>query len=108
MTVKNEDLLLNFTEIVTKEIDNIDKTMLPLLQEYVKSVRTCRMTLSTEVAHMVSSTQQFKEIVKLTPQLLEFLTVIERLEKALTPEMMAILTRLTNGGNNGKEETSQG
>jgi hypothetical protein len=105
VTLKNEDLLLNFTEAVTKEIDNIDKTMLPLLQEYVKSVRACRMNLSTEVAHMVSSTQQFKEIIKLTPQLVAFLEVIERLQKALTPEMMVILARLTNGANDEKANT---
>jgi hypothetical protein len=102
---KNEDLLMTFNEAVQQQIKEIDELMLPLLKEYVNSVRTVRMTLSSEVVLMTQTTANFKELTKLVPQLNEFLNVVVKLREALTPEMMVVLTRLTNGANDGKENT---
>ena len=102
---KNEDLLVNFSEAVAQQIKDIDENMLPLLREYVNSVRTVRMTLSAEIVLMTQSTALFKDIAKMTPQLLEFLVVVEKLKAILTPEIMETLTRLTNGVNDGKANT---
>lgn len=84
----NEDLLKNFSSAVVQEIENIDKTMLPLLREYLGGVRDVRMSIGREVQDIANSTRTLAHLSRHTQEIKEFCDAIDRLSKILTPEII--------------------
>ena len=93
--MKSEDLMRNFNEALAAEIENVDKTLLPVLRVYVDSVRDIRMVIGREVQDILRTSRTLNEITKITPELMDLASALERLQKVMTPEFLSVLSRLT-------------
>lgn len=92
----SEDKMKTFNEALLEEIKNTDELLLPLLREYLNSIRDIRMAMGSEVKTIIQSVRQLSEITKYGPELLELTKTILALEKVLTPSMIETLRRITN------------
>lgn len=94
MTVKNEDLMKNFSEVLVAEIENVDKVLLPLLKVYVESVRAVRMAIGLEVRDILRESRNLEGITKKTEELLAFAKAVEQLKNTLTPEVVEMIRKV--------------
>lgn len=90
-----EDLMKTFNEALVQNIKEADELLLPLLKQYLNEVRGIRMSMAEEVRTIIQSARQLNEITRGNAALLELCETILKLDKALTPEMMDKLRRLT-------------
>lgn len=81
-------------EVLERELERASNLLLPLLREYLKDVRSIRMGFAEEVIHIINSSRNLNEIVKQTPNLIEYVAVIKQLQETLTPEFIDMISKL--------------
>ncbi|SRR6266516_3331627 len=65
------ELLANIN-VLHNEIENATSTLIPILREYLNSIRSVRMALDTEVRNILQTSQSLSEITKNNKEIKEF------------------------------------
>jgi hypothetical protein len=93
---ENADMMVSFAKLLETEIKNVDEIMIPLLREYLNNVRDIRMALGREVKDIVLSSQEMTKACAKTEDIIRLVSAIELLKKALTPETLALMKKISN------------
>lgn len=71
------------------------EVLVPLLRDYLESVRSIRMAFDREVQHILQTSQQITEVTKNLEQYREYAVAIEMISRALkNPALMHLIVAL--------------
>jgi GTP1/Obg family GTP-binding protein len=88
------ELIKAMDESGSRALLNLAETTLPLLKEYVKSLRDVRMNIDSEIRSILQSTRTLQDLHKFNDLVIDFAKNITVLEKTLSPELVATLRKL--------------
>lgn len=86
---------LEIVRAVVNESESLLHTYLPILNEYVRSVGKVTQEFGENVSNIYRSSRELKVSVGSTPEVINFIATVQKLDALLTPELIVKLRRIT-------------
>ena len=95
-------------KLTQKALEDATVNILPIIKQYVNDLRILRMSLDSEVQHVLQTARQFKDMSRLATEIHELSKEILVFDSLLTPERIERFRRIFGNSSNDTDKSIVG